>query len=436
MERHLETCASSRGAAGILSAPARSRAGGLSRIALVLASLATLAGCSHKPTRPVIIPPLSRVTLNVHVDTLQVNEVHILIATAFDTLGHAVSDVPFTWTSSDLSVATVSTSGSVLGVGEGVARIVAEAGGRRDSATVFVFPGFGWIAETSNASENLNDVFFLSSGRTGWVVGDNGVVLKSRDAGVTWTRQTPTTADLHGVWFTGATEGWAVGSTGQVLHTLDGGDSWADTSLGAAFTFNDVVFATPDTGWVVGASGAIFHTFDRGRSWTQQLPTVTISNLHSLSFAGTRDGWAVGDNGTLVGTHDGGRSWYLFTPSGTAQRLNAVLRRSNTLALAVGAGGVVLRSSATQDSLQWAVGNAGAFFTLLGVAFPTSTLAYASGSNAGVGAILRSDDGGANWHTQTVSSQFRLNRVTFVDALRGWAVGDAGTIRHTARGGQ
>ena len=51
------------------------------------------------------------------------------------------------------------------------------------------------------------------------------------------------------------------------------------------------------------------------------------------------------------------------------------------------------------------------------------------------GAVVRTDDVGATWQAQTPRSQFKLNDVFFVDRLRGWAVGDNGTIRHTARGG-
>ena len=39
------------------------------------------------------------------------------------------------------------------------------------------------------------------------------------------------------------------------------------------------------------------------------------------------------------------------------------------------------------------------------------------------------------WAPQVLRSQFRINGVFFSDSLHGWAVGDNGTIRHTAHGG-
>ena len=63
------------------------------------------------------------------------------------------------------------------------------------------------------------------------------------------------------------------------------------------------------------------------------------------------------------------------------------------------------------------------------------SVVYAVGSAGGVGAALRSDDFGITWMPQTPRSQYALNDVYFVDRQRGWAVGNNGTIRHTARGG-
>ena len=76
----------------------------------------------------------------------------------------------------------------------------------------------------------------------------------------------------------------------------------------------------------------------------------------------------------------------------------------------------------------------GAGNDLYGVFQLDVTSAFAVGVN-GVGLVLRTDDGGATWQTQVSHSTQRLNDVYFVDSLRGWAVGNGGTIVHTATGG-
>jgi photosystem II stability/assembly factor-like uncharacterized protein len=237
------------------------------------------------------------------------------------------------------------------------------------------------------------------------------------------------------VWFTSATEGWAVGGNGTILKTVNGGQSWSRlTNVGVGDALMDVCFATPDTGWVVGGSGLILRTFDRGASWQAlRLPTAFI--LTWVSFSGTADGWAVGGGGVIAGTHDRGLTWFIV-PSITTQGLEAVWRRSGLAAWAVGGQGVAPRTIVTPDSTAWELRNAGATRQLAGVHFPTDAIGYAVGFDASLGgAVLRSDDGGASWQAQASHTSVRLNDVFFVDELRGWAVGDAGIIIHTARGG-
>jgi photosystem II stability/assembly factor-like uncharacterized protein len=347
--------------------------------------------------------------------------------------------VPYTgvldWATSDAGVFTVSGTGLLSAVGEGAALLVVSGGGKADTARVLVYAAAtGWVVQTSNALEDLNDVFFDSAGRLGWAVGSGGVVLSTTDAGATWTRRLPIAATLRGVWFTSATEGWAVGLGGTILHTLDGGSTWPlVTSAATSENLTSVYFATRDTGWVVGGNGLLMSTNDRGATWRKaNRGGVT---LNGVMFVGTRDGWAVGDGGVIVGTHDGGVSWFIVQPSVTGQALKAVWRRSVERAVAVGAQGVMPGTEATPDSVAWTLANAGSLYQLEGVHFESAAAGYAVGWNGTAGFVLHSSDDGANWAPQVANSQFRLRGVFFVDARRGWVVGDNGIIRHTSSGG-
>lgn len=413
----------------------------LKRLTPLLGLLVLLAGCgkAKNPAAPVVSTPLSSLALSLHIDTLSVGQTHQFTAAALDTLGAPYAGA-LNWASSDAGVFTVNTTGLVTAVGEGAALLVVSGGGKADTARVMVYPvATGWVAQTSNATEDLYGVFFDAAGRLGWVVGAGGVVLSTTDAGATWTRQMPTSAALRGVWFTGANEGWAVGAGGTVLHysSVGGVLAWRlVTSAATAENLMHVHFATPDTGWVVGSNGLLMTTFDRGATWTKVYRGGLT--LNSVMFAGTMDGWAVGEGGVIVGTHDRGVTWFVVQPSVTGQALKAVWRRSVVRAVAVGAQGVTPGTEATPDSVAWALANTGSLFQLEGVCFVDASAGYAVGWNSGIGAgcVLRSPDDGASWTPQVANSQFRLRSVFFVDARRGWAVGDDGIIRHTASGGE
>jgi len=408
----------------------------LSRL-LPLATLLALAGCDSNPSSPSApTVPLSRVVVSPAVDTVGIGEFAQFSATAFDTLGNPAHGVGFLWATGDPQIFSVTSGGRVKGLSEGTAPLIVTADGQRDTAWVTVVPDTGWFRQASGTTTELNGVFFQPDGRTGLAVGAGGTIVRTTDAGGTWSRvPSGTSFNLNGVWLTTSSEGWAVGNGGTVLHTVDGGQTWARNP----FVFEsdplyDVWFATPDTGWVVGASGLILRTYNRGLTWTStRLPTAF--SLSGVAFAGTRDGWAVGGGGVIAGTHDRGLSWFIV-PTPTVQGLEAVWRTGPATAWAVGSQGVTPRTVSTPDSVEWELQTAGPTRQLDGVHFPTNLIGYAVGFDAMVGGtVLRTDDGGVTWQAQASHSSSRLDDVFFVDALRGWAVGEGGVIIHTARGG-
>ena len=401
---------------------------------LTLAALA-LAGCGRTSViAPVPMPPLSSVTVSPKSDTLTTGQTATITATARDTLGALVGNATFAWTSSNPAVASVTGAGAVRANAEGIASIIASAGGKSDTATIVVIVRRGWYLQTSNTSNDLNAVFFQGDHRSGWAVGAGGRIVSTIDAGNTWSLQVSNTLfNLNGVWFTSASEGWAVGAGGAVLHTLNAGSTWSAITSNASENLLDVWFASRDTGWVVGAQGLILRTFDRGQSWQRAQPTAF--DLLSVSFSGSRDGWAVGNGGVIVGTHDRGLTWFVVQPSVTSQALRAVWRRSVSDAWAAGQTGATPRTAVTPDSVAWELRNAGALNDFDGLCYPTSVIGYAVGFNGSVGIALRTDDGGLTWQSQATNTQFRLKDVFFVDDRAGWAVGRNGTILHTSTGG-
>jgi len=69
------------------------------------------------------------------------------------------------------------------------------------------------------------------------------------------------------------------------------------------------------------------------------------------------------------------------------------------------------------------------------VFFTSDATGYVVGFN-GTGIVLRTDDAGLNWSSQSMPVSTTLHGVYFVDGLRGWVVGEGGRILHTGSGGQ
>ncbi len=144
----------------------------------------------------------------------------------------------------------------------------------------------------------------------GLAVGDNGTILKSVDAGLTWTpRPSGTTADLYGVTSGGTGEYHIVGENGTILYSNDSGETWRPRLSGTTRTLRAVhasggarVVAVGDDGTMVRSSGA-------ADLWCRLNPGVTADLFDVLvgsNFFGEVIIQAVGEDGLYRQTTTGG----------------------------------------------------------------------------------------------------------------------------------
>lgn len=144
---------------------------------------ATSEGRSATSTVTVVAPPIDSVTVQPSLATVQVGGTTTLTATVKDVNGAIVTDRVVTWASSNVAVATVSSTGVVTGVSAGTAIISATSGGRSGRTTVTVVPVPVGSVTVSPSSATLVPTQVLSLSA---VVRDaNNAVVTDRT--VTWT---------------------------------------------------------------------------------------------------------------------------------------------------------------------------------------------------------------------------------------------------------
>lgn len=240
------------------------------------------------------------------------------------------------------------------------------------------------IKKTTDSGATWNVISDLPSGvgikgmwfineQTAIITGQSGKIYKTTDGGATWVGpkvinvgttvgQNPITRYINNLIFTDATTGYAFGNYGTLLKTTDAGETWtrifdeasaADqhhfnagmfTTTGTLYiaaswgymykmkdglltkTFNNIaktaenfgVYSfTDDKAMVVGYRAAggnsdILTTIDGGAIW---LPNEDIysntGTLRAIAFSDANNGIVVGDNGLVFTTINGGESWRL-----------------------------------------------------------------------------------------------------------------------------
>lgn len=183
----------------------------------------------------------------------------------------------------------------------------------RHSLTIFFvlfIVGYSSIAQTWQEVATDNYGVAWLDNQTIIVVGDNGVIMRSEDAGLTWNYVPSGTREvLLDVHFFDKKEGFAVGTQGVCIYTNDGGQTWSPVQLPAAGTISGVDFPTRLKGWAVGDSGKVISTTDGGKTWNE-LVSGTISYLIDVKFIDSLTGVVCGLNNTLLQTDNGGGAWH------------------------------------------------------------------------------------------------------------------------------
>ena len=162
---------------------------------------------------------------------------------------------------------------------------------------------------------------------TGWIVGEFGTILNTRDGGKTWqTQECPDLAAfvaggdwdrpmpaLYGICFIDKNRGWIVGLDGVIIQTADGGNTWKKVDSGTDKSLYSVVIKG-QKGWIAGNKGAYLMSDDGGNTWTPKKNAIkTKFWLREISFADDLHGLIVGARGTIVLTEDGGENWEIVS---------------------------------------------------------------------------------------------------------------------------
>jgi photosystem II stability/assembly factor-like uncharacterized protein len=280
------------------------------------------------------------------------------------------------------------------------------------------------------------------AGTTGYAVGDFGTLLKTTDAGDTWSglpagtfsnlteveavdantvvagggcvarlstdggqsfsriaftpveSSCPDGSHLAALWYVSAQHGYLVLNDGSVFETTNNEDFATKTAIPGSKQANggviptDAVFTSDTSGFVTTSDGNIYLTTDSGVSWKSV--SATNRPVRAITFASATVGYAVGDGSLFLKTSDGGATW-VAKEIGSGQNLTAIRCADEKACVA---------TTATGTQLVITVDGAATFSAptlstdpLFAAAFASPLRLAAAGQQ---GSTVVSDDAGAN----------------------------------------
>ncbi len=263
--------------------------------------------------------------------------------------------------------------------------------------------GKSWLQRTIKEREgsdlfqdrDLYAIRFSPAGKAGWIVGEDGIIMKTADGGDTWVRQvTGTKKNLFNVYPVDDQLVVAVGADGTLLRTTDGGENWQAAKSPKSVTFFGLTFLDKNTGFAVGEFSTIVATADGGQTWTLayggNTTDFSVGPYFSIAFSDPQHGIACGLAGDLLTTEDGGKTWKVQKlPDPVASYIVTADSASKKL-WAAGAGGRMFDSS---QPGQWQSLERTAFHDITDLTF-VGNLGVAVGLN---GTILLTNNAGVQW---------------------------------------
>ncbi len=206
--------------------------------------------------------------------------------------------------------------------------------------------GNDWTQLDNDFNFHFEKVYFADE-NNGYIIGKN-YFLSTKDGGVSWTSKQPTDHILQTMFFINKDLGWIAGNEGVILKTTDAGLTWAYQQMNGTNygTLTSLCFIDENTGWASGSGldvngGVILKTTNGGGNWFLQHNGYNRF-IYSVFFNNSSSGWAVGDEGIMFSTQNGGIDWEL-QGSGTFADLYAVNVKSFQNGLSVGNDGTILK---------------------------------------------------------------------------------------------
>lgn len=307
-----------------------------------------------------------------------------------------------------------------------------------------------WHSVHSGTSFDLYSISFANE-KTGYIGGEDGLLLKTNDSGNSWQVLQPigfdtnvATRNIIDLQFLDNLHGYALLNTfpvhtysaGWLYQTDDGGQNWYPVNDSINITRTRCFFLTRNNGFLLGAAyfaGNVIGKMQNGL-WTEYFNfSFNPSQFnYGIDFRDTLTGIVGGDGGYFYRTFDGGQSWDTVYGGNDSTIYAIKYLNDSAIIAATGHGNRSLIISYDSGATWLTVPNSAVTFAYpvmkaLAVAAGDSIVAVGHTTNpmmSPAGAVYWFD--GSEWHIQS----FRQNLYDVVkqSSSSAFAVGDSGLI--------
>ncbi len=276
-----------------------------------------------------------------------------------------------------------------------------------------VFSGFLW----DGCAKDTNTVYACGSNKT---------IIGSTDGGCIWNKYY---SSIDNIYLNGITtkddEIWAVGQQGMVVYSRDNGNNWFEKQITGNW-LSDITFLSDGVGYIAGSlngTGAIFTSLNNGDDWSLLQSFPNITSIDKIKFSRDKLGWAIGYPETILRSTTGGISWEVvedtvFGVSNITVCGDSVwVTHSNKVLRSTDAGN-------TWESFKVFDYNS-IIFSGCDIDFINSKIGYVSAYDS---RVFKTIDGGETWESENYPKGLSNFAMDFVNEEVGWVFGYPGIV--------
>lgn len=161
-----------------------------------------------------------------------------------------------------------------------------------------------WTFFNAGGSFSIFDIKFSNSKQIGYACGVGGVIMKTSDAGTTWSTIVPGvsgsgTITLTSVAVLNDSTAFVCGQTGTIRKTTNGGINWTTLNSGTTTYLNSIQFVNDSLGYAAGQNGLLIKTTDGGITWSTVTTSVT-SSIQKIFFTPDYTAYLLLSSGSIL----------------------------------------------------------------------------------------------------------------------------------------
>lgn len=295
--------------------------------------------------------------------------------------------------------------------------------------------GNTWSQITTGIAENFNSVSVIDNNNI--ILSSQDKLIKSTDGGITWQQSTIPNSQVIKTLFVNSLTGHAICQNGTILKTINGGINWysTDTSNVSPSAYFTIYFLDENIGFATQESNTMLKTINGGETWTEV--SGSFQAIFSIYFVNNNVGYACGEYGAMYKTTNAGNSW------SSINFLNGYIADSSMYGIfftdenngfATGMRGRIIKTN--NGGNNWTQFSP-TYNTIKKIEFPSNNIGYTLVGND----YFKTTDSGNTWSYLSTPLHYEYaNGFDFVNSDIGYSIGGgttsaAGSVYKTINGG-